>query len=147
MRHLAACALGSKTPSFLVGKDSKKPRVVELSPLASGEATRILGDLVRFFWLGQRVALPYVPVVSAAYAEAILGGKALPDALDVATGKYDAEPGEYGYDPHAVRAFDQRLPPFDAAFERRERPVEATLFHEVALVVHQSLYEAGGKLG
>ena len=37
-----------------------------------------------------------------------------------------------GYDAHAMRAFDQLMPPFDPAFERGERPLAATPFRPTA---------------
>jgi exodeoxyribonuclease V gamma subunit len=149
VRHLAACALGSDTPSFLVGRDpvkKDKVRLVTLAPRVPRDASVLLDELVRYYWLGQRLALPFVAGPSADYAVAFFGGKPSADALEIASSSYDIEPEEFNFDPHAARAFDQRLPPFDAAYERREREGEATLFHEVALAVHRPLFEAGGRL-
>lgn len=150
IRHLGATALGATTPSFLVGRDPNgragKVRLVELKPLARADATRLLDQLVAWFLLGQRVALPFVPGPSAAYAHCVFQGKSLVDALDAAAGKYEPEAGEWGFDPHSVRAFDQRMPPFDAAFDSGERDVEATLFHELSLALHRPLFEHGGQL-
>ncbi|HVR20523.1 MAG TPA: exodeoxyribonuclease V subunit gamma [Polyangiaceae bacterium] len=151
LRHLAASALGSSTPSFLVGRDPKPSgtaRVIELARVSPDEAKALLGELVEWFVRGQRIALPFLPAVSEAYARALLGGKSHENALDSASNQYRPEPDPAGgFDPHAVRAFDQRLPPFDAAYERSERALDATLFHAVALSVHRPLFGAGGSLG
>jgi exodeoxyribonuclease V gamma subunit len=149
LKHLAACALGSETSTFLVGKErGGKVKLFELSHVLRSDAWRLLGELVDFYWLGQRTALPFVPATSEAYARAILAGASGPDALDKAAGEYKTEPDNSGgFDPHAVRAFDQRLPPFDVAFERGERKLDETLFHAVALAVFAPMFRAGGTLG
>jgi exodeoxyribonuclease V gamma subunit len=153
LRHLAACALGAATPSFLVGRDSKsgsdKACVVRLSPQSPLEARARLDELVGWYWHGQRVALPFLPAPSAAYARSVLAGKSGEEALDDAGAKYETDPDAKsgGFDAHALRAFDQRLPPFDASYDRRERALDETLFHTVALAVHRPLFQAGGILG
>jgi hypothetical protein len=45
-------------------------------------------------------------------------------------GSYEREGAKY--DPHPDRAFDARLPPFDAKFDLGERRVEDTEVHELA---------------
>jgi exodeoxyribonuclease V gamma subunit len=151
LRHLAASALGTNAPSFLVGRDPKnsdKVRVIELLPQTRDEARAHLDELVGWFWRGQRVALPFLPAPSESYARCILAGKSYEDALDRANSEYKTEPDNSGgFDAHAVRAFDQHLPPFDTSFERGERALDKTLFHEVAISVHRPLFQAGGILG
>jgi exodeoxyribonuclease V gamma subunit len=149
IKHLAACALGSDTSSFLVGKErDAKVKLFELSHVSKDDAALLLGQIVDFFWLGQRIALPFVPATSEAYARSILAGASAADALDKAFGEYKTEPDNSGgFDPYAVRAFDQRLPPFDAAYERGERDLDKTLFHAVALAVCGPMFRAGGALG
>jgi exodeoxyribonuclease V gamma subunit len=151
LRHLAASALGAAKPSYLVGRDPKnsdRVRVVELAPQPGDAARALLDELVTWFWRGQRVALPFLPAPSDAYARIVLDGKSHEEALDKAITEYKTEPDAGGgFDAHAVRAFDQLTPPFDASFERRERTLEKTLFHEVAVSVYDPLFAAGGKLG
>jgi exodeoxyribonuclease V gamma subunit len=151
LRHLAASALGAAKPSYLVGRDPKnsdKVRVIELLPQTRDEARARLDELVAWFWRGQRVVLPFLPAPSAAYARVVLAKKPHEMALDEANGQYKTEPDAGGgFDAHAVRAFDQRVPPFDAMFDRGERALDETLFHEVALSVHGPLFQAGGLLG
>jgi exodeoxyribonuclease V gamma subunit len=145
--HLAACALGDDAPSFLVGRAGDKACFVELSPVPRADAVSLLGALVDWFWIGQRLALPFVPEASYCYALSLLGGATPSKALEAAASEYKTEPDARGpFDPHAVRAFDQRLPPFDAAFEGGGRSLEETLFHRVALAVHEPMFLAGGKL-
>jgi exodeoxyribonuclease V gamma subunit len=150
LRHLAANALGAPSSSYLVGravKDADEGKLVALSPAAPDEARALLDELVAWFLRGQSLALPYLPAPSEAYARCVLGGKPPDDALDRANVEYKTEPEKGGgYDPHAVRAFDQLMPPFDAAFERGERRLDETLFHEVALSVHAPMFEKGGVL-
>jgi exodeoxyribonuclease V gamma subunit len=150
--HLAAGALGSAAPSTLVGRDSKAGSTgacsVTLAPVAVEEARALLDELVGFYWLGQRRALPFVPAASETYARWVLGGKPPDEALEKANAEYKTEPEKGGgYDAHAMRAFDQLMPPFDAAFERGERPLEATPFHELALAVCGPMFRKGGVLG
>jgi exonuclease V gamma subunit len=152
LRHLAQCALGSEARSFLVGRikksNSYKAHVVALSAVPRDEARALLDDLVAWYWRGQRIALPFLPAPSEVYARCVLAGKTPEEALDKAGGEYKTEPENGGgFDVHAVRAFDQRMPPFDPSFERGERGLDATLFHEVALSVHRPLFRAGGVLG
>jgi len=144
IRHLAACALGSEARSFLVGREKKKVNHVELSPVSQAEAKLLLAEIVDWFWRGQRIALPFVPATSEAYARSFLGGASAAKALEEAVSAYKPEPDDSGlFDPHAVRAFDQGLPPFDA---KGERAPETTLFHEVALSIHAPMFRAGGIL-
>jgi exodeoxyribonuclease V gamma subunit len=152
LRHLAASALGAAKPSFLIGRlpktGSDDVRVVELVPQSSDEARALLDELVGWFWRGQRLALPFLPAPSEAYARCVLAGKSGEEALDKASAEYKTEPENGGgFDAHAVRAFDQRMPPFDPSFDRRERALDATLFHEIALSVLRPLFRAGGSLG
>jgi exodeoxyribonuclease V gamma subunit len=152
LRHLAASALGSTAPSYLVGRDpdsaKKKVLVVQLSKMLRDEAVARLDELVGWFWRGQRMALPFLPAPSEVYARSILVKDDGEEALDKAIGQYRTEPEKGGaFDAHAVRAFDQLVPPFDATFERGERELGQTLFHEVAVSVHRPLFRARGILG
>ncbi len=150
LRHLAANALGARAASFLVGrtpKNSDDVLIVQLSAVPRDEARALLDELVGWFWRGQRIALPFLPSPSEAYARCVLAGRT-DEALDRASGDYTTEPEKGGgFDVHAERAFDQLLPPFDPMYEHGERALDATLFHEIALTVHRPLFEAGGNLG
>jgi exodeoxyribonuclease V gamma subunit len=148
--HLAASALGSPAPTTLVGRDPKQDGAcsVTLSPLAPERARAVLDELVGWYFRGQSRALPFVPAPSETYARWVLGGKPPEEALEKANAEYKTEPEKGGgYDAHAMRAFDQLMPPFDAAYERGERPLDRTLFHELSLLVCEPMFRCGGVLG
>jgi hypothetical protein len=66
------------------------------------------------------------------------GPKTPAEALNSAVYEYESATE---LDPHAPLAFDQRLPPFDPAFDANERRVEATEFHALAARVYDPLFQ------
>jgi hypothetical protein len=101
---------------------------------------------VALFVAGQSRALPFLPGVSHKYVHGLRigtlrdGPKRPEDALTTAVGEYDR--GEAEREPHAPLAFDQRLPPFDAAFDADACRVEQTEFHRLALGIYEPMFEA-----
>lgn len=149
IRHVALAAAGHALKSTLVSRDKDyrdnvRPRVQVLGALAADEARALLGELVRLFVAGQARALPFLPQVSHCYVLGIRRGtktkgpKTPAEALNSAVYEYE---GVAERDPHAPLAFDQRLPPFDAAFDADERPLERTEFHALALGVYDPVLE------
>jgi exodeoxyribonuclease V gamma subunit len=139
LRHLALCAAGhARTPSVRIGRDGTKVSVVTLAPLEPALALRELEGLVALYVRGQSRPLPFLPAESFGYYDKLhptpTKRKSAPStpraAIASVAGSYEREGAKY--DPHPDRAFDARLPPFDAKFDLGERRVEDTEFHELA---------------
>jgi exodeoxyribonuclease V gamma subunit len=146
IRHLALGALGLTDKSALVAREEKGPKIQVFGPLTAVRARAALDELVALFVAGQSRALPFLPGVSHKYVHGLRigtlrdGPKRPEDALTTAVGEYDR--GEAEREPHAPLAFDQRLPPFDAAFDADACRVEQTEFHRLALGIYEPMFEA-----
>jgi exodeoxyribonuclease V gamma subunit len=139
LQHLALCAAGlGRGPSVRIGRDGDKVRVVKLSPLEPAAAVRELEGFVELYVRGQSRPLPFLPEESFGYYDKLhpaptkrKSAPATPrTAIASVTSSYEREGMKY--DPHPDRAFDARLPPFDAKFDLGERAIEDTEFHALA---------------
>ncbi len=109
IRHLALCAASSQAGSrtLHVGRKGDGAGVIELLPIATGDAKQALAELLRLYWLGQTVPLPFFASTASAFVKARRkGGDA--QALDKARGVYRG--GEFkemadSQDPHVQLAF------------------------------------------
>ncbi len=138
VRHLALCSgaeAGTRTVWVGRGKDEGAD-AVEWSPLPPEQATRDLGALVRLYRQGLERPLPFLPETSRRYLERGASGAVAAYA--------EGDFAETLLDPHAARAFSGMLPPFDAAFEVGDKPIEDTEFHALAAAVYGPLDAARG---
>lgn len=147
LRHLALSAAGlARKHSVRVGREEKKKRAgaVKLAPLPVAEAQQHLAGLVSLYLAGQSRPLPFLPDESLDYLERLHPEKegATPPlartAIATVASSYERESVER--DPHPQRAFDARLPPFDAEFDRGTRAAEDTEFHRLAGRVFASYF-------
>jgi exodeoxyribonuclease V gamma subunit len=136
IRHVALCAASPALPSrgsVRIGRKDASASAIVFSPLAREAATHELEKLVKLYLAGQQRPLPFLPDESHDYLEKLRKGKPAREAIGAAISAYDGkEMSTVALDPHPQRAFDYLLPPFDAAHDRGERPVEDTEFHELA---------------
>lgn len=147
VRHLALCAAadaagGPVQRSRLVGRDGK---VVAFGPI-DGAADR-LGDLVRWWRMGQALPLPLLPTASHAYAEAMANGKGERAARRAADAAWSS-PGWGGGPPRGdgddlyVRQVYGGIDPFGIDTRPEELPMLAADFEAVALAVWDPLLAA-----
>ncbi|HTQ03530.1 MAG TPA: exodeoxyribonuclease V subunit gamma [Polyangiaceae bacterium] len=143
IRHVGLAAAGYGVKSTLVSRDEVRkvvgPNVQAFRVLEVAEARRLLAELVGCFVAGQARALPFLSTVSHSYLLGLRRGtktkgpKTPAEALASSVSAYE---DAIEFDPHAPLAFDQRLPPFDAAFDADDKPLERTEFHELAARVY-----------
>lgn len=149
IRHVALAASGHAVKSTLVSRDKDyrdnvRPRVQVFGALERERAAELLEELVTLFVAGQARPLPFLAQVSHCYLFGIRcgtkkkGPKTPAEALSSAVYEYE---GCVELDPHAPLAFDQRLPPFEPAFDRNERRLEDTEFHALAAKVYDPVFE------
>ena len=131
--HVALCASGSARPSYLITRgESKRPFLEqEFLPLAEREARALLVRFTDLYLEGQRRPLPFLPQASHDYVKALAKGAS--SAVEKAADAY--ERGDAARDPHPGRAFAGLLPPFDEAYDRREKSAADTEFHQLSRAV------------
>lgn len=131
--HVALCASGSARPSYLITRgESKRPFVEqEFTPLVESEAKELLTRFTELYMEGQRRPLPFLPQASHDYVKALARG--VGSALEKAADGY--ERGDGARDPHPARAFGGLIPPFDDAYERGEKALADTEFHQLSRAV------------
>lgn len=146
IRHLALSASSANRPhrsSVRVGRNKDKVGVVEFLPLGREQARAELTELVRLLYEGLCRPLPFLPGECHAYAEKVNKRKPSREALAAAVTEYDGnDMSTHALDPHPQRAFDDRLPPFDPAYDRGALRIEDTEFHALALRVTGSYLSA-----
>jgi exodeoxyribonuclease V gamma subunit len=145
---------GHSRRSVLVGRggdDQTGPYVVVLRPLPESVAHERLAELVRLYWLGQRVPLPFFPESARAYLHRLRERRGSPDApvsaLKAARDKYhpsELSPARGEAEAPGVRLVFADRDPLDPSFRvfPAHPALEPPTFAELAEAVYGPLLDA-----